>query len=94
MLKGRWRALLKKIEQKHTSVQSTVTVACVLHNFCLLNGDPFDDEENRPPRDDPTTTMMTTTQLTVHTLAKRFSYPSHFVTHCLIYKYVLLLLRE
>lgn len=53
MLKGRWRALLKKIEQDHTSVQRTVTAACVLHNFCLLHGDTFDGDENRPPPDDP-----------------------------------------
>ena len=52
MLKGLWRALLKKIEQDHTSVQRTVTAACVLHNFCLLHGDTFDDE-NWPPPDDP-----------------------------------------
>ena len=26
---------------------------CVLHNFCLLHGDTFDDNENRPPPDDP-----------------------------------------
>lgn len=53
MLKGRWRALLKRIEQDHTSVQRTVTAACVLHNFCLLHGDTFDDDENRSPPDDP-----------------------------------------
>ena len=53
MLKGCWRALLKKIEQDHTSVQKTVTAACVLDNFCLLHGDTFDDNKNRPPPDDP-----------------------------------------
>ena len=55
ILKGHWRALLKKIEQDHTSVQRTMTAACVLHNFCLLHlhGDTFDDDKNWPPPDDP-----------------------------------------
>ena len=52
LLKGRWRLLLKKIEQSHTSVPRSVTAACVLHNFCAMQGDSFDDDNNRPPLDD------------------------------------------
>ena len=51
LLKGRWRLLLKKIEQSHTSVPRSMT-AFVLHNFCVMQGDSFDDDNNRPPLDD------------------------------------------
>lgn len=30
----------------------TVTAACILHNFCITQGDVFDDDENRQPPDD------------------------------------------
>lgn len=30
----------------------TVTAACILHNFCIMQGDVFDDDENRQPPDD------------------------------------------
>ena len=50
-LKGHWRLLLKKIEQSHTSVPRSVTAACVLHNFCIMQGDSFDDDDDRPPLD-------------------------------------------
>ena len=46
LLKGRWRLLLKKIEQSHTSVPRSVTAAFVLHNFCVMQGDSFDDDNN------------------------------------------------
>ena len=52
LLKGRWRLLLKKIEQSHTSIPQSVTAACVLHNFFVMQGDSFDDDNNRPPLDD------------------------------------------
>ena len=52
LLKGRWRLLLKKIEQSHTSVPQSLTAACVLHNFFVMQGDSFDDDNNRPPLDD------------------------------------------
>ena len=29
-----------------------MTAACVLHNFCVMQGDSFDDDNNRPPLDD------------------------------------------
>ena len=43
LLKGRWRITAKKNEQYYTTVKRTVTAACVLHNFCLLQGDSYDD---------------------------------------------------
>ena len=52
LLKKRWRLLLKKIEQSHTSVPRSVTAACVLHNFCVMQGDSFDDDNDRPSLDD------------------------------------------
>lgn len=52
LLKGRWRILLKKIKQSHTTVPRSVTAACVLHNFCIMQGDAFDEDEDRPPPDD------------------------------------------
>ena len=30
----------------------TVTAACILHNFCITQGDVFDDENCQPPNDD------------------------------------------
>lgn len=26
-----------------------MTAACVLHNFCVMQGDSFDDDDDRPP---------------------------------------------
>lgn len=49
LLKGRWRLLLKKIEQRQTTVPRSVTAACVLHKFCIMQGDAFDADDDRPP---------------------------------------------
>ena len=29
-----------------------MTAACVLHNFCVMQGDSFDDDNDCPPLDD------------------------------------------
>ena len=29
-----------------------MTAACVLHNFCIMQGDSFDDDDDRSPPDD------------------------------------------
>lgn len=29
-----------------------MTAACILHNFCVMQGDSFDDDDDRPPRVD------------------------------------------
>jgi len=44
LLKSRWRILFKKNEQNLSNVARTVTAAVVLHNFCLLNDDLFEEE--------------------------------------------------
>jgi len=41
---SRWRILFKKNEQNLSNVARTVTAAVVLHNFCLLNDDLFEEE--------------------------------------------------
>ncbi|CAH3114687.1 unnamed protein product, partial [Pocillopora meandrina] len=40
--KGRWRLLLKKVEQQTRTLSKTVLAACVLHNICGDNGDLYD----------------------------------------------------
>lgn len=52
MTKGRWRILLKKIEQEHESVSRTVVAACVLHIFCMMQGETYTDDDDRDPPDD------------------------------------------
>ena len=42
MLKGRWRLLLKKVEQQTRTLSKTVLAACVLHNICIDHGDLYD----------------------------------------------------
>ena len=34
-----WRIILKKIEQKTTTLKKTLIAACVLHNICIERGD-------------------------------------------------------
>ena len=43
MLKSRWRIVMKKIEQKTTTLTKTVVASCVLHNICIERGDLYDD---------------------------------------------------
>ena len=54
-LKGRWRCLLKVLEIHPMNVPKTVVACCVLHNICVLKGEPEleldeseddDDDEN------------------------------------------------
>ena len=49
-MEGRWRILSKKIEH-HRSVKRTCTAACILHNFCLLQGDNYEGDNDRAPPD-------------------------------------------
>ena len=42
MLKGRWRLLLKKVEQQTRTLSKIVLAACVLHNICVDHGDLYD----------------------------------------------------
>ena len=45
MLKSRWRIILKKIEQKTTTLRRTVIAPCVLHNICIERGDLHDADD-------------------------------------------------
>ena len=44
MLKSRWRIVMKKIEQKTSTLTKTVVASCVLHNICIERGDLYDDD--------------------------------------------------
>jgi len=41
MLKGRWRLLLKKVEQQTRTLSKTVLAPCVLRNICIDHGDLY-----------------------------------------------------
>ena len=42
MLKGRWRLLLRNVEQQTRTLSKTVLTTCVLHNICIDHGDLYD----------------------------------------------------
>ena len=44
LLKSRWWILFKKYEQILTNVTRTVTAAVMMHNFCILNNNQFEEE--------------------------------------------------
>lgn len=44
MLKSQWRIVMKKIEQKTSTLTKTVVASCVLHNICIERGDLYDDD--------------------------------------------------
>ena len=46
MLKSRWRIILKKIEQKKTTLKRTVIAACVLCNIHIERGDLHDADDS------------------------------------------------
>lgn len=52
ILKGRWRCLYKAMEEKISSVPLTILTCFVLHNICIIVGDPStmdpveDDDED------------------------------------------------
>ena len=46
MLKGRWRLLLKKVEQQTRTLSKTVLAACVLYNICVDHGDLYDSSDS------------------------------------------------
>ena len=56
MLKGRWRLLLKKVEQQTRTLSKTVLAACVLHNICIDHGDLYNcsdsDSDDSDSEDD------------------------------------------
>ena len=56
MLKGRWRLLLRKVEQQTRTLSKTVLTTCVLHNICIDHGDLYDcsdsDSDDSDSEDD------------------------------------------
>ncbi|XP_068704073.1 uncharacterized protein [Montipora foliosa] len=52
MLKGRWRIVMKKIEQKVPNVTKATIAACVLHNICISLNDEYDGDESDSDGDD------------------------------------------
>ena len=52
LLKGRWRALLKRLDEDHWRTPNTIIACCVLHNICIIRGDEFDGDVNDDRDDD------------------------------------------
>lgn len=56
MTKGRWRVLLKRLDEDTDRILDTSIVCCVLHNICVLQGDELDiddsDEDDDSDGDD------------------------------------------
>ena len=51
-LKGRWRCLLKVLEESTRKVPHTVLACCILHNICAIRSDEFDDDFDSDDDDD------------------------------------------
>ena len=45
MLKGRWRCLLKRLDNDLESVSSIIITYCVLHNICQQNHNNYIDDD-------------------------------------------------
>ena len=52
LLKGRWRALLKRLDEDHWRTPNTIPACCVLHNICIIRGDEFDEDVDDDSDDD------------------------------------------
>lgn len=51
MSKNRWRILGKQLDNR-ISFANKIAIACaVLHNFCLLNQEDWNDDDNDNPQD-------------------------------------------
>ena len=46
MTKGRWRVLLKRLDEDSDRIPDTIIVRCVLHNICVLRGDELDIDDS------------------------------------------------
>lgn len=45
VLKGRWRILLKRMDNRFINIPEVIHTCCILHNFCQEAGEEFDDPE-------------------------------------------------
>ena len=52
LLKGRWRALLKRLDEDHCRIPNTIIACCVLHNICIIRGDEFEGDADDSSDDD------------------------------------------
>lgn len=43
-LKGRWRCLMKRYDCHMENINTTITACCVLHNFCEVNNEEYDED--------------------------------------------------
>ena len=46
MMKGKWRVLLKCLDEDIDRIPDTIIACCVLHNICVLRGDEFDIDDS------------------------------------------------
>ena len=46
MTKGRWRVLLKRLDEDSDRLPDTIIACCVLHNICVLRGDELDIDDS------------------------------------------------
>ena len=51
MLKNRWRILGKRLDSRISVANKIAIVCAVLHNFCLLYQNDWNDDDNDDPRD-------------------------------------------
>ena len=52
LLKGRWRALLKCLDEDHWRIPNTIIACCVPHNICIIRGEEFDGDVKDDSDDD------------------------------------------
>ena len=46
LLKARWRCLLTTLDANNENVQDVIICCFILHNFCQINANYYDDDEN------------------------------------------------
>ena len=51
-LKIRWRCILKELEDDTQRVADITLACCILHNFCIIMGDEFDEDDDDDDSDD------------------------------------------
>ena len=73
MTKGRWRVLLKRLDEDSDRIPDTIIACCVLHNICVLRGNELDIDDSDD--DDAAMMMMMTTAVPPPRLQLRFYKP-------------------
>ena len=51
MLKNRWWILEKQLDNRISFANKIAIASAVLHNFCLLNQEDWNDDDNDNPQD-------------------------------------------